>query len=132
MKTALDFTYRDLSRQLVPGVEGIEVRFTAEFTIRQAGQVIFQDDAFDVVAFAMASQAWATGVTSVGFEFDGVEISQRGAAWFVAAARCELEEIVDALDLFYSRLRRQIADEFGFDLDALFTRGGRTARRNLQ
>lgn len=129
------FTFRDVSKQLVPGPAGIELRLWAEFSITSRHETVYADDLFPVADFAMATQSWARSVEQQPEDFvfeDRLAFRCRGGAWDVDGERVELDELLDAIEEYYLRLRETVMAEFGFDLDPLVERAPRVARARLQ
>ena len=127
----LRISYRELSRQLVPGEHGIEVRITSEFAIDLGGESLYADDMFPVAEFAMASQVWAAQPDEP-FHFGDLAFLPDGGLWSVADHRLNLDVLLGGLDLFYVQLREGLQTAYGFDLEALFQRGDRIPRGKLQ
>lgn len=131
----LAFDFHELTRQLVPGPEGIELRIWAEFTVTARGERVIQDDLFPVLEFAFASQNWIQAVQTAPEDFvfeERISIHRHGKVWRLKDDMFPLEAIVEALDLFYLKLREAVSAEFGIDLDAFAARGDRMPRSRLQ
>jgi hypothetical protein len=144
----IELRWRDLLQE-VPTLRephDLFLHVVATFSVAVNHQVIYEEELFSVVEFAIISQTWSSEVslTQEDFVYTSMEAEEEGLVWFRKQAdgwrvgsifqqrECtlalDLGEIQSSLDEYYASLRGAIKKQFALDIKDLFVwRGKRTS-----
>ncbi|HTS49794.1 MAG TPA: hypothetical protein VMH05_17710 [Bryobacteraceae bacterium] len=134
------FAYSNLSRESRVLIEPWEVylHIAAQFEVRVSGQVVYAEELFPVVEFAICSQIWSAveAEPTPDFIYTSIEAEEEGLIWIKRAERgwrigsalqekpssevLSLADIRPALNLLYVQLRSDVKTRFQVDIENLF------------
>jgi hypothetical protein len=141
----IEFRWRDLSQE-VPTLRephDLFLHVVATFSVVVNHQVIYEEELFAVVEFAINSQRWSSeaGLTQEDFVYTSMDAEEEGLVWFRKQSdgwrvgsvfqQCdctlalELREIQSSIDEYYASLRGAIKKQFGRDIKELFDWSGK-------